>query len=134
MMFSALNIARSGTLVSRTWMDAISDNVANANTIRPPEEDPFRARLVVARAVRDSSGTAHGVEVQEILESQAEPALIYSPDHPFADEDGLVRRPVVDVGQEMTDLILASRSYEANLSVIDRVRDSYMAALRIGSR
>lgn len=133
MMFNALDIAMSGAGVSRVWMDAISDNVANVNTVRPADEEPFRARLVVARSVRDAAGTAHGVAVDSIVESQNEPQVIYDPASPLADEYGLVTRPVVDLGQQMTDLILASRSYEANLSVVDRVRESYMAALRIGT-
>ncbi len=132
MLFNALNIARSGTLVSRTWMDAISDNVANVNTVRPAGDEPFRARLVVASAVRDADGTARGVRVDSIREAPGEAGQVYSPDHPLANEAGLVTQPLVDLGQEMADLILASRSYEANLSVIDRVRDTYMAALRIG--
>lgn len=134
MLFNALDISMSGAMVSRMWMDAISDNVANVNTVRPADEEPFRARLVVARAVRDADGTPRGVTVDSILEAGGQPAQVYDPSSPLADENGLVTRPVVDLGQEMTDLVLASRSYEANLAVIDRVRDTYMAALRIGQR
>ncbi len=133
MLFNALDIAMSGALVSRTWMDAISDNVANASTVRPAGEEPFRARLVVARAVRDADGTARGVTVDSILESQDQAVITYDPANPLADEAGYVTRPVVDLGQQMTDLILASRSYEANLAVVDRVRETYLAALRIGT-
>ena len=132
MMFNALDIAISGASVSRLWMDAISDNAANANTVRPAGEDPFRARLVVARAVRDADGTASGVAVDSIVESQDTAPVVFDPTNPLADELGYVTRPVVDLGQQMTDLILASRSYEANLSVVDRVRETYLAALRIG--
>lgn len=133
MMFNSLDIALSGAHVSRMWMDAISDNVANANTIHPAGEEPFRARLVIARAVRDSDGTARGVRVEEIIEADGDPMRVLDPRNPYADENGIVTRPVVDLGQEMTDLILASRHYEASLSVVDRVRDTYMAALRIGN-
>ena len=132
MLFNALDIAMSGAIVSRTWMDAISDNVANVNTVRPPEEEPFRARLVVAESVRSADGTPGGVRVDSIVEAGGEPGLVYDPNNPIADENGLVVRPLVDLGQQMSDLVLASRTYEANLSVIDRVRDTYMAALRIG--
>lgn len=132
MLFNSLDIAMSGAILSRTWMDAVSDNVANVNTVRPADEEPFRARLVVARSERAADGTPMGVQVDSIVESAENPALVYDPRHPYANEDGLIVRPVVDLGQQMTDLVLASRSYEANLSVIDRVRDTYMAALRIG--
>lgn len=133
-MFGALDIAVSGATVSRIWMDAISDNVANTNTVRPAGEEPFRARLVVAEAVRDGDGTRGGVRVTGIVENEGIAPVTYDPANPLADENGLVTRPVVDIGQEMTNLILASRSYEANLSVVDRVRDAYLAALRIGQR
>ena len=86
----------------------------------------------MARSERAADGTPMGVQVDSIVESAENPALVYDPSHPYANEDGLIVRPVVDLGQQMTDLVLASRSYEANLSVIDRVRDTYMAALRIG--
>lgn len=132
MLFNSLDIAMSGAILSRTWMDAVSDNVANVNTVRPADEEPFRARLVVARSERAADGTPMGVQVDSIVESAENPGLVYDPRHPYANEDGLIVRPVVDLGQQMTDLVLASRSYEANLSVIDRVRDTYMAALRIG--
>lgn len=132
MLFDALDIAMSGTRLSRTWMNAIADNVANVNTVRPADEEPFRARLVVARALEARDGTGTGVAVDSIVLTDRDPVTSYEPGNPLADEQGLVTRAVVDLGQEMTDLILASRSYEANLSVVDRVRDTYQAALRIG--
>ncbi len=133
MMFNSLNIAMSGATLSRVWMDAIADNVANINTVRPPDEDPYRARFVVARAVRDNDGVARGVIADSIAEAQGDAALSYDPGNPLADENGLVKRPIVDMGQQMTDLVMAARSYEANLAVVDRMRDTYMAALRIGN-
>jgi flagellar basal-body rod protein FlgC len=132
MIFQALDSAMSGAFVSRTWMDAIADNVANVNTVRPAGEEPFRARLVIAESVRDPNGAARGTRVNSIALAQGDPMVVYDPENPLADENGLVTRPVVDLGQQMTDLVLASRSYEANLAVVDRVRDTYMAALRIG--
>ena len=133
MMFNSLDIAMSGASVSRMWMDAIADNVANLNTVRPSDEEPYRARFVVARSVRDSDGTARGVTVDSIVESEREHVVFYDPGNPLADEFGMVTRPVDDMAEQMTDLILASRSYEANLAVVDRMRDTYMAALRIGN-
>lgn len=133
-MFQALDTAMSGATLSRFWMDAIADNVANVNTIKPNDEEPFRARLVVAEAVRGADGQRQGVRVREVLVDGSEPAKIWSPGHPYADENGMVTRPVVDLSVEMTNMIMANRSYQANLAVVDRVRDSYIAALRIGQR
>jgi flagellar basal-body rod protein FlgC len=133
-MFSALDSSSSGAKVSRIWLDAISDNVANVNTIRPFEEDPFRARLVVAQSYED--GDDRGAHVAGILSSTDEYEMVWDPDNPLAAQDGqyagYVKRPVVDLSVEMTNMLIAQRSYQANLSVMDRARDAYKAALSIG--
>ena len=133
-MFDALDNAVSGATVSRTWMDAISDNVANTNTVRPAGEEPFRAELVLAESVGGADGVGHGVAVRGIVRRAGEPQVVYDPDNPLADENGNVTRPVVDMTEEMTNLLIASRSYQANLAVMDRVRDAYLKALEIGRR
>lgn len=129
-LFSALDTSSSGAKVSRIWLDAISDNVANVNTIRPAGEEPFRARLVVASAFE--SGDSRGAVVTGITSRKGDPDIVFDPDHPLADEKGYVTRPKVDLTEEMTNMMIAQRSYQANLSVMDRVRDSYKAALAIG--
>ena len=130
MGFGAIDAATSGATLARTWLDAISDNVANSNTVRPAGEEPFRARLVVARSL---PGTG-GVGVGAVVAKQGEPDVVYDPDNPLADENGLVTRPVVDMTEEMTNLLVASRLYQANLSVVSHARDAYQAALEIGRR
>ena len=65
-MFAAMDIAVSGATVSRTWMDAISHNIANLNTVNPAGEEPFRALIVAAEAVRFDDGERGGVRVQQI--------------------------------------------------------------------
>jgi flagellar basal-body rod protein FlgC len=129
-MFAALDTSATGTRLSRVWLDAISDNVANVNTIRPSEEEPFRARLVIARAFE--RGDQRGVRVAGIVRRDTEPDLVFDPEHPFADAGGYVKRASVDLSEEMTNLLIAQRGYQANLSVMDRVRDAYKAALGIG--
>ena len=129
-MFGALDAAASGVGLGRTWMDATSDNVANVNTVRPAGEEPFRARLVVAQAL---PGT-RGVAVQGIVAKAGDPDLVYDPDNPLANADGYVTRPKVDLTEEMTNMLMASRLYQANLSVMQQARDSYQAALQIGRR
>lgn len=142
-MFSALDSSSSGAKVSRIWLDAISDNVANVNTVRPYDEEPFRARLVVAQAYEN--GDNRGAEVAGILDSPEDYELVWDPDNPLAgkspdpvtglggdDRPGYVKRPVVDLSVEMTNMLIAQRSYQANLSVMDRMRDAYKSALSIG--
>ncbi|MCW2606198.1 MAG: flagellar basal-body rod protein FlgC [Frankiales bacterium] len=127
-MFGALDAASSGVALGRTWIDASSDNVANLNTVRPAGEEPFRARLVVARARTGQDG----VDVERIAEKAGPPDVVYDPENPLADPAGYVTRPKVDLTEEMTNIMMASRLYQANLSVMQQARDSYKAALSIG--
>lgn len=129
-MFGAMDTASSGVRLGRTWIDATSDNVANINTVRPAGEEPFRARLVVARARQGNDG----VDVERITEKAGPPDVAYDPENPLADEDGYVTRPKVDLTEEMTNIMMASRLYQANLSVMQQARDSYQQALRIGQQ
>ncbi len=127
-MFRALDTASTGVALGRVWMDTISNNVANANTVRPAGEAPFRATQVEARAAGDLTG----VRVERLVEQGGDPEVVYDPDNPLADEEGYVTRPKVDMSEEMTNLLMANRLYGANLSVMQQARDSYQAALQIG--
>lgn len=131
-LFQALDTAVSGATMSRVWLDSIADNVANINTTRPPDEEPFRARQVVAASVAGSNGIGKGVRVDQIVLSDAQPNLLYDPTHPHADEFGLVRQSNVKLDKEMTNLLIANRVYSMNLSVMERAVGAYRAALQIG--
>jgi flagellar basal-body rod protein FlgC len=130
--FDALDIARSGADVSQLWLEAIAHNIANVNTIRSADEDPFRAKLIHAEEALNENGVGEGTRAVEILESDGDPMLVFDPDHPLANEDGYVVRPVVDLSKEMADMIAAQRSYQMNLQVIKTNEETYQAALRIG--
>ena len=127
-MFGALDAATTGVTLGRTMLDVISNNVANANTVRAAGEEPFRASLVVAQA---QGGTA-GVAVSGVVEQPGEPELVFDPDNPLADAEGYVTHPKVDLTEEMTNMMMASRLYQANISVMQQARDSYAKALQIG--
>ncbi len=128
-MFGALDAASTGVTLGRTMMDLISNNIANMDTIRPAGEAPFRASLVVAQT---RNGT-EGVAVSGTVEQGGQPDVVYDPENPLADAGGYVTRPKVDLAEEMTNMMMASRLYQANLSVMKQARDSYTQALRIGS-
>ncbi|MDN3309660.1 flagellar basal body rod C-terminal domain-containing protein [Microbacterium oryzae] len=128
MTFDAIGIAGTGLNVHRKWLDAISDNIANVNTATPVGEEAFRERLVMV-----TEGTEDpGAYVAGVVESEAEGRLVYEPEHPYANEDGYVQYPNVDLGDQMSMLILAQRGYEANAAVVDRAKTAYEAALQIG--
>jgi flagellar basal-body rod protein FlgC len=136
MLFPTFQTASSGLGVFRTWMDAVSDNMANLNTVRPTSEAAFQARFVVATAVGNGqqamSGGPAGAQVTGISLGDANGRLVHDPTNPMADADGMVRYPDLDMGDQMTQLMVAQRGYQANLSVIDRARDAYLQALSIG--
>ena len=134
-MFEALKIVNSGMQLHQAWMDAISDNVANINTVRSTRQSAFQARYVLAQAAENGGpGTAggHGVSVAGEALGSAEGRLVYQPDHPLADAKGYVRMPDIDLGEQMTDMIMAQRGYQANAANLDRIRASYQAAIQMG--
>lgn len=131
-VFGAFDIAASGVNLGRIWLDTIAHNMANVNTVNPPDEEPFRAKLVIARESADPGGQGRGVQVAGTLDQQGGPRLAYDPTHPYADEDGNIQLPIVDIAGQMADLIVATRHYQANLSVIRSSREAYEDALRIG--
>jgi flagellar basal-body rod protein FlgC len=131
-VFDTLGISASGLMVNRKWMDAVSDNMSNLNTVNPYDDAPFRERLVVAQAVDYGSGTG-GVRVAR-AEFGGDPQgrIVYEPDHPLANEEGYVRYPDIDMGDQMVQLMMAQRGYQANLAVVERATTAYQAALRLG--
>jgi flagellar basal-body rod protein FlgC len=126
-IFGAIGIAGTGVTVYRKWLDAVSDNLANINDAAPTSGQAFQARYVVAQ----STG-GEGVQVGGIALGNAAGRLVYEPANPLADKDGYVRYPDIDMADQMGQLIMAQRGYQANLTVVDRAKDAYEAALQIG--
>jgi flagellar basal-body rod protein FlgC len=126
--FNAIGVASTGVTVHRKWLDAISDNIANMDNVSRTSENAFQAKYVIAKEAQDGNGT----QVAGIALGSAEGTLVYEPTHPLADVEGYVRYPDIDMGSQMTQMIMAQRAYQANLSVVDRARDSYMAAINLG--
>jgi flagellar basal-body rod protein FlgC len=131
-IFGAMGIAGTGLNVYRKWLDAVSDNIANMNNVSATNSDAFQARYIVAQAVDYGSGT-EGVQVGgAVLSGKTEGRIVNDPDHPLADENGNVKLPDIDLGDQMSQLIMAQRGYQANLAVVDRARDAYQSALQLG--
>jgi len=129
--FDALRISGSGLYANRKWMDAVSDNLANLNTATSTDGSAFQERMVVVEAADYGSGQG-GVRVAGAQFGSAEGRVVHEPDNPLADADGNVRYPDIDMGDQMTQMIMAQRSYQANLASIDRATDAYHAALQLG--
>jgi flagellar basal-body rod protein FlgC len=130
-MFNSLGIAASGLLAHRQWLDAVSDNIANINTATSTNQSAFRARYVEAQAVDYGSGEG-GVAVTAARFGSSTGRVVYEPKNPLADKSGYVRYPDIDLGDQMAQLIMAQRGYQANLQTIDRATKSYQAALQLG--
>lgn len=145
-VFRSLDIAGSGLTANRLWMDTISGNLANVNTTRTPEGGPYVRRVPVfeerlMQAVGEQENriakgwfglrAGAGVRVAEIGSDDAPPRLAYQPDHPDANEDGYVAYPNVNVVREMADMMVASRAYEANLTVVESDKAIWNSALAI---
>ena len=132
-LFSSIDVARTGVGFARYWMDTISHNVANVNTQTAGDAEPFRARFVVAKALTDEiASTGSGTAVAEVREDERPPARVFDPANPNADENGNVTMPVVDLAGQLTDMMLANRTYQANVSVLRSGEEAYRSALRIG--
>ena len=135
-MFRSFDISASALTMQRLRMDTIAQNVANVDTPR------YRRRMVVIQENRnskpfssylsESSKALKGVKVSRIVEDPAPFKLVYDPTHPDADEDGYVRMSNVDVLKEMVDMISATRSYEANVTILNGSKNMAMTALEIG--
>ena len=131
-VFDTLGISGSGLLVHRKWLDAVSDNMANINTVNPFEQEAFRERLIVAQAVDYGSGEG-GVRVARAEFGDPEGRIVHDPTHPLANEEGYVRYPDIDMGDQMVSLLMAQRGYQANIAVVERATSTYQAALQLGT-
>jgi flagellar basal-body rod protein FlgC len=142
-LFDAINAAGSALTAERLRMDVTAENLANAQSTRGADGQPYRRKDVVLQQ-RDggttfgsalssamSSGTARGVEVAGIVEDPTDFRLVYDPGHPDANAEGYVEMPNVNPVTEMVDLISASRGYEANVTAINTAKTMFTKTLDI---
>jgi flagellar basal-body rod protein FlgC len=135
----ALNASASALDVQRARMEVAVSNLANADSTRGPDGQPYRRRdVVLASQPIDSfddalgRATAVGVRVSAVVEDRTPPRRRYEPSHPDADAEGFVATPNVDVPEEMVDMLGAARAYQANLTAIGLIRDTMQRALDLG--
>lgn len=150
-IFHSLNTSASALTAQRLRMDVISSNMANVDTTRgrmvegewqpyrrksvsfQPREGQFSSMLNAAMGKQVKGSAGYGVTVSTIKEDTETPfKLVFDPSHPDANEDGYVSMPNVDPLREMIDLMSATRSYEANVTVINANKSMLMKALEIG--
>lgn len=141
---SGFRIAGSGMSAQRQRMNSISTNIANINTTRTPEGGPYRRKDVVFEAmpdgktfgdivgVNDPRGDYSRVQVTDVVSDKKAPLMKLDPSHPDANEEGYVAYPNINLMEEMTNMIQASRSYEANVQAVQATKDMALSALEIG--
>ena len=140
-LLSAVNAAASALDAQRARMEVAVSNIANAESTRGKNGEPYRRRDVVLEAMPAGTfgealgaaggGNADGVRVAGVIEDQSPFKRNYDPTHTDAGPDGYVLMPNVDVPEEMVNLLGAARAYQANLSAIGLIRDTVQKALEL---
>lgn len=142
-VFTGMDISASGMTAQRTRLDIISENIANVNSTRDADGNIYKRKSVIFQEKGYPSfdevllGTkgyvGQGVKITSIIEDdETECRMVYDPSNPDADEDGYVTYPNVNTVTEMTDMIDASRSYEANVTAFNASKNMQLKALEIG--
>lgn len=144
-MFTAFDINASGLTAQQYRMDIISENVANANTTRTVDGTPYRRKVVTfaekesqtpfSRVLNSATDnySGKGVKVDSVIEDKtSEFKKSYDPAHPDADADGYVTLPNINIITEMTNLIDASRAFEANATAFSATKSMALKGLEMG--
>jgi len=146
-MFHSLNVTSTALTAQRLRMDVISSNMANIDSTRANfvngQWEPYKRKMVVMQPNGQSFSSylskamsneqvGNGVKVSRIVEDNTPFKMVYDPEHPDANAEGYVAMPNVDPLKEMVDLISATRSYEANVTVFNASKGLLMKALEIG--
>jgi flagellar basal-body rod protein FlgC len=138
---TALHISKTGLTVQRTAMNIIAANLANLHTTQTPQGGPYRRKIaVIQTAPLDSFESIFdarkkdlaGAKVEDITEAETPPRQVYEPGHPHADPQGYVSYPDISLVKETTHMMIARRSYEANVAAISATKRMALKALELG--
>jgi flagellar basal-body rod protein FlgC len=139
-LFGGLEISASGLTAERLRMDVTAENLANAQTTRGANGQPYRRKEVLLQEAPGSFGASRamnpgsqggGVHVAGVVEDASPLKRVYDPGHPDADAQGYVSMPNVDTVTEMVDLIGASRAYEANVTAMQAAKQMFSRTLEL---
>jgi len=134
--FSSFDISSSGIYAQRVRMDAIANNIANAESTKTPEGGPYRRQTITFKAVyNDVVGNQvqpAGVTAEKAPENPNDFKMVYDPNHPDADAEGYVKMPNVNIVEEMVDMVSTTRAYEANVTAMNSVKSMITSAIDLG--
>ena len=138
---TAFHISATGLTAQRKTMNIIATNIANINTTKTENGEPYKRKIAILRekpvdkfsTILDGEKKGlFGVKIEEIVEDLTPPRQIYDPGHPDANKEGYVNYPNVDLVKEMTHMMIARRSYEANVAAIQAAKRMALKALELG--
>ena len=131
-VFNVFAIAGSALTAQSARLNAVASNLANADSVAGANGQPYRAKQVVFAATPIGAEGGQGVQVTQVVESDAPLRLNYEPSSPFANEQGYVAMPNVNPVEEMVNMISASRSYQTNVEVMNTAKTLLLKTLAIG--
>lgn len=131
--FTSMQISATGLSAERLRMDTITSNMANASTTRSADgKGPYVRKVAVFQEALDANKDMAGVKAVKIENDPSPLRKVYDPTHPDADSNGYVTMPNVNVLNEMADMMVATRSYEANVDTFNSLKSMFSKALEIG--
>jgi flagellar basal-body rod protein FlgC len=132
-LFNVFTISSTALSAQSQRLNVVASNLANADSAVSSDGTAYKAKQVVFEAMRtNSSAPGMGVKVREVIEDASPPRLVFNPNHPLADPKGYVTMPNVNVVEEMTNMISASRSYQTNVDVMNTAKTLLLRTLALG--
>ena len=134
-LFKVFEISGSGMSAQAIRMNTTASNIANAESVSSSDGGTYRARQPVFATMLndfDQLSAGSGVQVEDIVESQAPLRMMYRPDHPLANEEGMVFMPNVNAVEEMANMISASRSFQSNVEILNASKQMLLGTLNLG--
>lgn len=135
-LFRIFDVAGSAMMAQSQRLNVVASNMANADSVTSSFGEAYKAKQVVFEAVPMAAGQgqATGVRVKNIVDDPAPPRLVFEPSHPMANDKGYVAYPNVDVVEEMTNMISASRSYQMNADLMNTAKTLLLRTLTLGQQ
>ena len=127
-VFSVMGISSSGMMVQQQKLQAVAENIANMNAFNPRDGSPYKRKYVVVRTM----GESNKPYVSEVREDDSSIQRIYDPSNPMSDRDGFVSMSGYSLAQEMTDMSVARRMYEANAAIFSSAKQTAQTLMNIG--
>ncbi len=139
-LLTGIKSATAALSAERLRLDVVGQNIANAQTTRSIDGQPYKRQVVSFESFLDRTDTAPGsagvpsVRISKVAPDERPARSVYIPGHPDADAQGMVQMPDINIHEEMADMIAASRAYEANLASVKTARSMALQTLSIGKR